>query len=116
MFLLTVSSFMRGQLQALVLLLRKYFIIEMTSALVSDENQCWIVHEVHGKFLNFFRPSGREHQGLAVLSDLTDNFTDLRLETHVKHTVSFIQSQISGAMEICLSAGNSLQNMRIRIQ
>jgi hypothetical protein len=45
-------------------------------------------HEVAGDGLNLLRPRGSEHEGLAIWADLADNFADLRLESHVKHSVS----------------------------
>jgi hypothetical protein len=57
-----------------------------------------ILQEVPGKHLNIARESGREHQSLAVI-DARHVFAlydaaNLRLETHVQHTISLIENQV----------------------
>lgn len=46
-----------------------------------------VLEEIGSESLNLLGPGGREEKGLSVGSDLGDNLPDLRLETHVKHSV-----------------------------
>ena len=84
-------------------------ILVQRQLLVTDEDLGWIIHEVVCQFLNFFRPRCREHQRLAVLSDLSDNFANLWLKAHVKHTVRFVQHQIGDAVKIRLFRLNQIE-------
>lgn len=36
--------------------------------------------------------------------DLINNFSNLRLKTHVQHSVSFIQYKVGAPAEVCLSS------------
>lgn len=62
-----------------------------------------VVEEVHGETLDLLGPSGREQKGLSVRSDLRNNLSNLRLETHVEHSVGFVHNEISNALEVGLS-------------
>ena len=55
-----------------------------------------------GHLLNILGPSCREHKRLSVWTDLTNNLANLRLETHVKHTVSFVKDKVSHTTEVRL--------------
>ena len=50
-------------------------------------------------YLDFFGESGAKHKRLPFSSDwhiiLFNNSSDLRFETHVQHTISFVQDKIS---------------------
>jgi len=57
-----------------------------------------ILQEIPSKHLDVTGKCGREHEGLAVLDTrhilAFDNSTDLRLETHVQHTIGLIKDEI----------------------
>lgn len=53
--------------------------------------------------MNVLGPGGTEHQSLAVRANLADNFTDLRLETHVKHAVSLIHNEVGDTAKVRLA-------------
>ena len=54
------------------------------------------------KLTDILRPGGRPHASLTIWPDLTDDLTDLRLETHVKHTVGFVKYEVSDTAEVGL--------------
>ena len=62
-----------------------------------------VVEVVRCKLSNFFWPSCRPHESLSVGSDLAYDLADLRLETHVKHTVSLVENQIGHTTQVGLS-------------
>ena len=45
----------------------------------------------HFKSTNLLGPGGAPHEHLAVWPDLGNDFAQLRLKAHVKHTVSLVQ-------------------------
>ena len=59
-------------------------------------------HEVLGELLDFLGPSGGPHQHLAIGTNLTQNLSDLRLEAHIQHSISFVQDHVGTATEIDL--------------
>lgn len=63
-----------------------------------DVNDCTYI----GKLLDILRPSSRKHQRLTIRADLADDFTDLRLETHVEHAVSFVHDKVCDATQVSL--------------
>ena len=54
--------------------------------------------------LHFLRPSGGPHQSLPVRADLTDDFSDLGLETHVQHPVGFVENQVGAPPQVSLAS------------
>ena len=54
------------------------------------------------ELLHVLGPGRAEHQGLTIGANLADNFPDLRLETHVEHTVCFVHDEVSNAAEVRL--------------
>ena len=48
-----------------------------------------------GELLYVLRPGGGEHECLPVGTNLANDLADLGLETHVKHTISLIQNQVT---------------------
>lgn len=62
----------------------------------------WVNQVVSGQVLDFLWPGSRPHQGLTVWSDLVDNLSNLRLETHIQHSVGLIQHQVSDSSEVRL--------------
>lgn len=56
------------------------------------------------EFLNVLRPGGAEHQGLTVRTDLANNFTDLRLKTHIKHAICLVHDEIRNATQVGLAS------------
>ena len=55
------------------------------------------------KFLDVLRPGGREHQRLTIRAYLADDFTNLRLETHVKHAVGLVHDKVSDTSKVRLA-------------
>jgi len=53
-------------------------------------------------FLDFFRPSGREHEGLPRQSSchFTNNFSNVFLKSHIEHSVGFIETNESAFSQI----------------
>jgi len=49
-----------------------------------------VVEEVFRQSAHLLGPGSAEHQHLAIRTNLLDDFADLRLETHVQHSVSFV--------------------------
>lgn len=60
--------------------------------LVADVVLCEVLH-VTG-------PSSREHEGLSVRSDLTEDLSDLNFETHIEHAISFVQNEIGNTLQV----------------
>jgi len=52
--------------------------------------------------LDILGPCSTEHKGLTIRPDLGNDLSDLRLETHVQHTVSLIHDKVRDAAEISL--------------
>lgn len=49
-------------------------------------------------------PGGGPHERLSVRANLTDNLSDLGLETHVQHAISLVENQVSNTAEVGLAA------------
>jgi len=63
-----------------------------------------VSEEIVGKGLNFLEPSSTVHKKLPVWSNLVDNLSDLRLKSHVQHSVCLIENQICASFQICFSS------------
>lgn len=63
----------------------------------TDGQEDVVLEEVSSQHLDLFRERGREHERLAIARlrhrVLLDDAPDLRLETHVEHSVGFVQHQ-----------------------
>lgn len=59
-----------------------------------------LMEEVVGQLFDLLGPGSGPHENLSVRSDLFKNLSDLGFETHVQHSISFVQTQV----------GNSEQN------
>ena len=55
------------------------------------------------KFLHILRPSRTEHQSLSIRPDLVNNFANLRLKSHVKHSVGLIHDKVCNSAQIGLA-------------
>ena len=53
-----------------------------------------------GELLDILGPSSAEHESLTIRANLADDFSNLRLETHIKHTISFIHNEIGYPTEV----------------
>ena len=53
-----------------------------------------------GELLDILGPSSAEHESLTIRANLADDFSNLRLETHIKHTISFIHNEIGYSTEV----------------
>lgn len=60
-----------------------------------------VVQEVFGEDLHLLGPGSGPHQHLAVWADLLDDLTDLRLESHVQHSVGLVEHQVGYATQVC---------------
>mmetsp|Transcript_72387 Transcript_72387/g.121520 ORF Transcript_72387/g.121520 Transcript_72387/m.121520 type:complete len:431 (+) Transcript_72387:1716-3008(+) len=93
--------------------------ISLKSVGVSNLHVCRITEEFLGQPADFSRPSCSEHHRLTTGWNLGDNHADLRLKTHVKHPISFIQHKIkdrpqphcSHLQEIVQPTGGGNQHM-----
>lgn len=54
-----------------------------------------------GKFLDILWPCGTEHEGLTIRANLTNDLSNLGLETHIEHTISFVHDEIGHSAKIC---------------
>ena len=63
-----------------------------------------VVQELLGELLNFLGPGSGPHHHLPVRSDLFKNLPDLRLETHVKHPVSLVQTEVGRPPQVDFSS------------
>jgi hypothetical protein len=55
-----------------------------------------------GKLLDILGPRSTEHERLTIRPDLRNDLSDLRLETHVQHTVCLIQDKVRDAAKVGL--------------
>ena len=62
-----------------------------------------IVEELYGKFADFRRHSGREHDALTIPRQLAHKFHNIVDETHVEHTVGLVKYKEGTAGEIEVS-------------
>ena len=69
----------------------------------TDVNLDEVMQEVHGEPLNVLGPGGREEERLSVRSDLVDNLSDLRLETHVQHSVGLVHNKVGDSTKVGLA-------------
>lgn len=56
-----------------------------------------LVQEVMGKLFNLLGPGSGPHENLSVRSDLFKNLPDLGFETHIQHSISFVQTQVGNS-------------------
>ncbi len=57
----------------------------------SNLNMYWLfVAQVTRQLAHLFRPGGCKHHCLTVWTNLSTDFSDLRFEAHVKHTIGLI--------------------------
>jgi hypothetical protein len=54
------------------------------------------------KLLHVLWPRRTKHKSLTIWSNLRDDLSNLGLETHVQHTISFIHDQICYTAKVCL--------------
>jgi hypothetical protein len=62
-----------------------------------------IGEEVSSQGANLLGPSSGPHESLTVRADLTDDLSDLGLETHVKHAISLVEDQVSYSAKVGLA-------------
>ena len=65
-----------------------------------------ILEQGLGKFLNFLRHGGREHDGLAGLWQLGSDGIDVFREAHVEHAVGLIENEEAYLAQIYITQGN----------
>ena len=46
-----------------------------------------------------------EHDGLTIGSDVLHDHRDLRFESHVEHSIGFVQNKVSVGVCVCVSVG-----------
>jgi len=64
-----------------------------------------LAQDLTSERVHLFRECSRKQDSLAVRSNVIDNLHNLRLETHVKHTVSFVKDDVSDTLEIRHTTG-----------
>jgi hypothetical protein len=62
-----------------------------------------VLEVVVGQSLDLLGPGSRPHEGLSVGSNLVDNLSNLRLETHIEHSVGLIENQVGHSSKVSLS-------------
>jgi len=62
------------------------------------------VLEIHGETLDILGPGRGEKESLSVWTDLPDDLTNLRLETHVQHAVGLVHDEIGDTLQVGLPA------------
>ena len=63
-----------------------------------------ICQDIHGQSFNLLFESRREQHSLSIGSDMIANRSDLRFESHVEHSVCFVQNKTRDSCEIrCLN-------------
>ncbi|VUC19933.1 unnamed protein product, partial [Clonostachys rosea] len=82
--------------RALVNIFNVFDTLSRTDTTNGKENV--VLQEVPSEHLDIAGEGGREHQSLAIGNSghilALDNATDLRLETHVQHTISLVKDQV----------------------
>ena len=63
-----------------------------------------ILKEVACERLHVLWPCSREHESLSVGADLSYDLADLRLETHIEHSVSLVKDEVGDTSEVRLAA------------
>jgi hypothetical protein len=53
--------------------------------------------------LHVLGPGSTEHESLTVRTNLRNNLANLRLETHVQHTISFVHDKIGNTAQVGLA-------------
>ena len=69
----------------------------------SDVDLDRVLEEVGRESLDLLGPGGREEERLSVRSDLGDNLPDLRLESHVEHSVGLVHDEVRDSSEVDLA-------------
>ena len=62
-----------------------------------------VVLEVLGESADLLGPGSGPHASLTVRANLADDLADLRLETHVEHTISLVENEVGNAAKVGLS-------------
>ena len=63
-----------------------------------------VMEEVICQLLNLSWPSSTPHEYLTIWSDLLDDLSNLRLEAHVQHSISFVQNKVGDSSKGDLSS------------
>lgn len=58
---------------------------------------------VGSQLSHLLRPSCRPHAGLSIRSNLTDDLSNLGLETHIKHTIGLVENKVSDTAKVSLA-------------
>jgi hypothetical protein len=58
-----------------------------------DFNEFRVMHELPGQPLDFPGKSGGKEQGLTLPGEKPDDLTDGRDESHVEHSIGFVENQ-----------------------
>lgn len=56
--------------------------------------------EIKSELSHGLGPSGGEHESLSVRSNLANNLSNGRFETHIEHSISFIENEIGDSLQI----------------
>ena len=71
-------------------------------------NNNMVMQKITSKTLDFLRPSSTPHKSLLIGTNLTQNLTNLGLETHIKHTISLVEDQIGHPAKVSVSSSNHI--------
>lgn len=63
-----------------------------------------VLLEVSSKLTNLLGPGCRPHASLTIGTNLANDFADLGLETHVKHTVGLVENQVCDTAQVGLAS------------
>jgi hypothetical protein len=62
-----------------------------------------VVEEIGSESADLLGPGRGPHEGLTIRTDLTNNLANLRLKTHVQHTISLVEDQVSHTTKVGLA-------------
>lgn len=62
-----------------------------------------VVQVIGSKSTDFLGPCSRPHASLSVGANLAENLADLWLETHIQHTISLVENEVSITTKVSLS-------------
>jgi hypothetical protein len=75
----------------------------------TDFDQFRVMHELPGQSLDFSGKGGGKKQRLALTREKSDNLADGRDETHIEHSVGFVQNQELEGPKALLAAANQIE-------
>jgi hypothetical protein len=74
-----------------------------------DFNQFRVMHELPGQPLDFPGKGGGKQQSLSLTGEKSDNLADGRDESHIEHSVGFVQNQELEGPKALFSSANQIE-------